>query len=402
MVLSLVGPMPTRDLPLWQALGLVTGQRVVTPIDLPGFDNSAMDGYAVRAADVAAATSATPVTLPVAGHIPAGQVATEPVKPGQCQQIMTGAPLPAGADAVLPLEWTDAAGPGSRVAIERPAHVGLNIRRRGEDVHHGEEILPARTLLSSRQLGVLAAAGIQRVQVHRRPRIAVISTGSELVAPTSPRREGHIFESNSQMIAAAATEAGATVVHTATAADTTRALLDALEEAAATADLIVTTGGVGAGTHDVVRHALTGHGVEFTPVAMRPGKPQGCGLFGSTQMPMVCLPGNPVSAYVSFEILVRPALKTMLGHHSTQRLRLPAHCTDSLQSPAGRRHYVWCTATADQNGSLMATKASATGSHMIGSLSRANALIEIPETLTHITAGDQVQLIPLDPLDQLD
>lgn len=398
MVLSLVHPTPTSDLPLSEALGLVTGQRAVTPVDLPVFDNSAMDGYAVRSDDVAEATSATPVALTVAGHIPAGEVATEAVKPGLCQQIMTGAPLPAGADAVIPLEWTDAAGPGSQVVIHRPAHIGLNIRRRGEDVHRGEEIVPAGTLLSSRQLGVLAAAGIQRVQVHRRPRIAVVSTGSELVAPTSARGEGHIFESNSQMIAAAAAETGATVVHTATAADTTRALLDALEEAAAQADLIVTTGGVGAGTHDVVRHALSSHGVEFTPVSMRPGKPQGCGLFGSTQVPVVCLPGNPVSAYVSFEILVRPALRTMLGHHSTERLRLPAHCTDSLQSPAGRRHYVWCTATADETGSLSATKASATGSHLIGSLSRANALIEIPEHLTHIAAGDQVRLIPLDDL----
>ena len=393
-VLGVVGPLSSLDLTLPDAHGCVLAEEVSSTFPLPPFDNSAMDGYAVRAADLAAATESTPVTLPVVGDIAAGATGAYNVQPGLCVRIMTGAPMPAGADAVVPLEWTD--GGIAQVRISRAPEVGGHIRRAGEDLTPGSVVLPSGTHLGATQIGLLAAVGRERVLARPRPRVVVLSTGSELVDPGTPLSVGKIPDSNSTLLTAAAREAGAIAFRVGIVPDDPRVLLDTLEDQLIRADLVLTSGGVSVGAYDVVKEAIGRLGeVRFDKVAMQPGMPQGFGVIGPDRTPFFGLPGNPVSAYVSFEVFVRPAIRRMLGvepiHRPTVRARLAA----PLTSPPGKRTFARARMTVE-DGTYVVTPVGGSGSHLIASLAQANAFAVVPESVTSVDAGEVVTTMLLE------
>ncbi|HEU5159047.1 MAG TPA: gephyrin-like molybdotransferase Glp [Streptosporangiaceae bacterium] len=389
-ILAAVMPVPPLEVAVPEARGAVLAETVTAPVSLPPFDNSAMDGYAVVAADVAAASAETPVTLPVIGDIAAGEPGVEAIRPGMCARIMTGAPMPAGADAVVPVEWTD--GGTATVRISRSAPPGHYIRRSGEDVKAGQEVLPAGTLLGAAQVGMLAAVGRAQVAVRPRPRVVVLSTGSELREPGSPLGPGEIWDSNSYMLAAAAAEAGALGYREATLADEPAKVIEAIEDQVTRADAIVTSGGVSMGARDVVKEVLTGR-VTFTKVAMRPGKPQGFGVLRE-QTPIFTLPGNPVSAYVSFQVFVRPALRALQGLPPEPPALVTAALTEAVTSPPGLRHFMRATLRFDA-GHYSVAPAESQGSHQLAALAAANALIVVPEEVESLPAGAQVEVMRL-------
>jgi molybdopterin molybdotransferase len=388
----------TEDVPVAAALGRVLAADVVAGVSLPAFDNSAMDGYAVRAADLAGAGPDAPVVLPVAADIPAGRSDVPPLGPGTVHRIMTGAPLPAGADAVLPVEQTD--GGVTRVSLGAVPEVGAFVRRAGEDVTAGDVVLPAGTVLGPAQVGVAAAVGAATVPVHRRPVVLVLSTGSELVEPGRPLRPGQIYESNGPMLAAAVTEAGGRAELLRFVPDDVGEFLGRLAErlsgraADDRVDLVLTSGGVSAGAYEVVKDAFTGRGVEFGKVAMQPGGPQGAGRVAELGgVAVVTLPGNPVSSHVSFEVFVRPALRAVLGHPRPHRPVRRAVLGERWTSPPGRRQFR--RGVLDPDGRTVREVGTA-GSHMLGALARAECLVVVPEGTTELAPGSDVEIWPLD------
>jgi len=384
-VASLITTRPPVTLPLADALGLVLAADVVAPLSLPGFDNSAMDGYAVVSEDIAAATDTTPVRLPVTEDIPAGRTDIPTLKPGTAHRIMTGAPLPAGATAVIPVEATD--GATDTVTIRASTRPGQHIRRAGEDVTAGTTVLQAGQLVTPAALGLAAALGLGELEVIPRHRVLVVSTGTELVAAGRPLQPGQIYESNGVMLAAAVRDAGADVVAAPMTGDDVDAFVAVLRSYADSADLILTTGGVSAGAYEVVKDALTEGGVEFTKVAMQPGMPQGAGtVYG---VPTITLPGNPVSALVSFEVFVRPALRAAMGLPDPERPRRTAMLTEDLVSPRGKRQF--------RRGVLDPATDTVTGygppaSHHLRWLASANCLLELDEDTAEVAAGSRVQV----------
>jgi molybdopterin molybdotransferase len=394
-VLAVVRPLAPRELRLDEAGGGVLAQDLAAAWPLPPFDNSGMDGYAVLAADVAAATPEQPVTLPVRGEVPAGDTGQHNLAPGTCLRIMTGAPVPVGADAVVPVEWTDAgAASAGQVVIRRAPEPGNAVRRLGGDAVPGDVLLTAGTRLGPAQIGLLAAAGCGTVTVRPRPRIAVMSTGNELIEPGRPVIPGQIWESNSRMLTAAAQQAGFAARRLPIVPDDKAAVLAAIEDALTEADLLVTTGGVSmGGEYDVVKAALHDLGtVSFRKVAMQPGMPQGFGVVGSAGTPIFTLPGNPVSAYVSFQLFVRPAAGVLQGL-SPERLAVRrAVLTGPARSPAGRRSFL--RGTLDAAAGTVAP-VSGQGSHQLASLARANALISVPEAVTGLPEGTEVDVLVL-------
>ena len=393
-VLAAIRPLPPRELSLDEADGGVLTEDVTAAWPLPPFDNSAMDGYAVVAADIAAATPERPVTLPVRGEVAAGDPGRHEVTPGTCIKIMTGALLPAGADAVVPVEWTDGAAASGQVSIAQPAEPGHAIRRTGGDAKAGDVLLTAGTRLGPVQLGLLAAAGHGTVTARARPRVTVISTGNELAEPGQPVSPGQIWESNSRMLAAAARQAGFLARRHPVVPDRKAAVLAALEGALPDADLLVTTGGVSmGGEHDVVKAALHDLGtVRFRKVAMQPGMPQGFGSLGTAGTPIFTLPGNPVSAYVSFQLFVRPAAGVLQALPPQRLASGRATLTAPVRSPQDRRSFL--RGTLDP---AAGTVAPVTGqaSHQLASLARANALIVVPESVTGLPEGRDVEVLML-------
>ncbi|MGW1677598.1 molybdopterin molybdotransferase MoeA [Saccharopolyspora sp. NPDC002376] len=389
-VAALLPPTPVLVAPLADCLGHALAEDLTSPIPLPPFDNSAMDGYAVRSVDLVGATPEQPVKLPVHEDIPAGRVDVPPLQPGTAHRIMTGAQMPPGADAVIPVERTD--GGTEQVLMFASVQPGQHVRRAGEDVTAGATVLTAGTTLSASQLGVAAAVGAGQLPVHRPVRVLVLSTGSELVEPGATLEPGQIYESNGLMLAAAVREAGGEATLLRFVPDDVDAFHQALAPHLENTDLLITSGGVSAGAYEVVKDALTGTGVEFTKVAMQPGMPQGCGRYRD-QVAVVTLPGNPVSAMVSFEIFVRPALRAAAGHLATQRPTRRATLTESLTAPTDRRQYrrgQYDPAT----GSV--SLQGAPGSHLLAGLAKANCLLEIPEQITELAAGSTVDVMLLD------
>jgi molybdopterin molybdotransferase len=389
-ILDAVTPLPATELAVLDARGAVLAETVTAPVSLPPFDNSAMDGYAVIAADVATAAAESPVTLPVLGDIAAGEVGVHEIGPGTCARIMTGAPMPAGADAVVPVEWTD--GGTTAVRITKPAPPGHYIRRVGEDVTAGRRVLPAGTPLGAAQVGMLAAVGRARVAVRPRPRVVVLSTGSELREPGTQLGHGEIWDSNSYMLAAAVAEAGAAGAREATLADEPGKVIEVIEDLVTRADAIITSGGVSMGAKDVVKEALTGR-VTFSKVAMRPGQPQGFGVLAE-RTPIFTLPGNPVSAYVSFQVFVRPALRALQGLPPQPPDRVTAGLAEPVSSPAGLRHFMRATLSFD-GGRYSVAPAAGQGSHQLAALASANALIVVPENVESLAAGVHVEVLRL-------
>ncbi|QXJ26778.1 molybdopterin molybdotransferase MoeA [Actinomadura graeca] len=390
-ILGSVPVLAPLDLALLEAQGTVLAEPVSAPVPLPPFDNSAMDGYAVVASDIAGATEAEPVVLPVVGDILAGDPGVSAIRPGLTARIMTGAPMPAGADAVIPVEWTD--GGNATVRVSRPASPGNYIRRAGEDVLAGQVVADAGTRLGAAQIGMIAAVGRSRAVVRPRPRVVVLSTGTELREPGERLGDGQIWESNSFMLTAAVVEAGGVGYRQATVEDEPAKVMEALRDQLVRADAIVTSGGVSMGTRDVVKEVLSGTGtVEFHKVRMRPGRPQGFGLLEG--VPVFTLPGNPVSAYVSFQVFVRPALRAMQGLGPEPLPTVSAVLGADVKSPAGLRHYVRGRLSFNR-GHYAVTPADGQGSHQLGSLSSADALIVLPEEAEAMPAGSHVDVMRL-------
>ncbi len=394
VVTSLIAPRPAVGVPLADALGLVLADDVVAPLSLPGFDNSAMDGYAVVADDVADASAEQPVVLPVAEDIPAGRTDVLTLKPGTAHRIMTGAPVPSGATAVVPVEATD--GGVDTVAIRAAAPPGKHIRRAGEDVTAGTTVLRSGHLVTPAALGLAAALGLGELAVIPRQRVVVMSTGTELVSPGTPLRPGQIYESNAVMLTAALRDAGAEVVASTMSGDDVDSFRATLSRHAGNADLIVTTGGVSAGAYEVVKDALGGS-VDFVKVAMQPGMPQGCGRVAGagspatseTATPIVTLPGNPVSALVSFEVFLRSPLRAAMGLPNPDRPRRTAVLTEDLTSPRGKRQFRRGVFDADAG---TVTSYGPPASHHLRWLASANCLLEIDEDVTEVAAGTQVRV----------
>ncbi|MCE7078970.1 molybdopterin molybdotransferase MoeA [Streptomyces sp. ST2-7A] len=430
-ILATVRPLEPIELPLSDAHGCVLTEDATVPVALPPFDNSSMDGYAVRVADVEGADERYPAVLELIGDAPAGGGEPVPaVTPGRAVRIMTGAPLPPGAEAVVPVEWTDGGtgggpaesmeghGPvvGGEVRVHRPVAAGQHVRRRGGDVSAGALALAAGTLLTPPRIGLLAAIGRASVPVRPRPRVAVISTGSELVPPGRPLGPGRIHDSNGFALAAAARDAGGEPYRIAAVADDPAELRAVLTEQPGRADLIVTTGGVSGGAFDVVKAALGGPeappgSVGFHRLAMQPGKPQGFGVLvgaAGERVPLLALPGNPVSAYVSFELFVRPALRALAGRSDLHRPRVRAVLVadEPLVSPAGKRQFLRGLsagtaygAPADAGGAVSGFAVSpvgGAGSHLVAALARADCLIVVPEDVTEVVPGTEVEVVLLD------
>lgn len=375
----------TEEVPLAAALGRVLAEPVAAVGDVPAFANSAMDGYAVRRDDL----GTLPATLEVVGAVPAGSGEDPPLTPGRCVRIMTGAPVPTDADTIVPVEATDRG--TERVTITRVGERGQHVRGAGEDVRGGDVVAAAGTTVTARVLGSLAAAGTATVTVRRRPVVAVAATGDELVAPGSPLARGEIFESNGTHLGATLRELGADVRTPVVLTDDTDAFAAGLDELTTGADLVLLTGGVSVGDFDVSRIVLERSGATFRHVRMQPGKPQGWARW--RDVPVLALPGNPVSTAISFEVFGRPLLDRLLG-----RASLPgptrAVAGAAWRSPAGRRQYVPVVLSSDDEGRLVATPSHARGSasHMVTSLAGAHALAVVAEETVAVEPGDLVQI----------
>jgi molybdopterin molybdotransferase len=392
-ILAAIRPLAPRRLSLEDADGAVLAEDITARWPLPPFDNSGMDGYAVRASDTTAATVAAPVTIPVNGEVAAGDTGQHELAPGSCMQIMTGAVMPAGADAVVPVELTD--GGTTRVAIRAAVAAGDSVRPAGGDAAPGDALLGAGTRLGPAPLGLLAATGRASVLARPRPRVCVFSTGNELAAPGTPVTRGRIWESNSFMLASAARQAGADASRRPSVPDDAGQVLALIEDAADRADLLVTSGGVSmGGEHDVVKAALARLGtVRFRKVAMQPGMPQGFGVVGSASTPILTLPGNPVSAFVSFRLFVRPALRRLQGAADGHQRTARAVLTAPLRSPRDKRSFL--RGVLGDEGTEI-TPLSGQASHQLATLARANALIVVPEQVVSMQKGDVAEVICLD------
>lgn len=390
-VRDLLGVGQSREVPLADADGLILAADLRARVALPAFDNSAMDGYAVRHGDL---SSDGATTLPVSTDIPAGRTDIPPLAPGSAARIMTGAPVPEGADTVVPVELTDAAQTGAapaEVTILETVPRGRHVRPKGEEAEAGDVLLPAGTMLTPAALGLAAAAGHPAVLVYPRPRVLVLSTGSELIEPGEPLKHGQIYESNSVMLLAQLRRIGAEARALNLVEDDVTAFNARLRAEAADADLIVTSGGVSAGAYEVVKDAL-GSSVDFVKTGMQPGMPQGCGRFDDT--PVVTLPGNPVSVFVSFEVYLRPALLAWMGNPDTERPGFIGTWAGPAQpSPVGKRQFLRgrCDVPTGE-----VTPVGTPPSHMLASLARADCLAVVGEDIDEIRPGDEVEIWLLD------
>ncbi|MBP7694726.1 MAG: molybdopterin molybdotransferase MoeA [Anaerolineales bacterium] len=391
-------PLAVETVSLEAARGRYLAEAVRAEENLPPFANSSMDGFAVYAADVAGATAERPVRLPVAADIPAGTAQPPALTRGQAARIMTGAPLPAGAEAVVPVEDTDqdrgAAALPAAVSVHQAAAAGANIRPAGQDVRAGQEVLPAGAALRAAALGVLAALGHAQVRVRRRPRVAVLSTGDELVPVAERPAAGQIRDVNGSALAAAVAEQGGEVVRLGIAPDRLEAVrAKLLQAAAAGVDLILSSAGVSVGAYDVVKEALATEGeLAFWRVQMRPGKPLAFGRFQG--VPFIGLPGNPVSALVGMEVFVRPALLKLAGARRLERPTVTAALAEPFQAD-GRETYLRVTLAA-AGAEWVAHSAGHQGSNIISSLVRAEGLLIVPAGAGLVPAGTRLPVWLLD------
>ncbi len=387
-IIAAITPLAGEMVPLRAATGRVLAESVVAPLALPPFDNSAMDGYAVRAADVAGAGADSPITLKQIGAVAAGATFTGTVEKGTCVRLFTGSPLPAGADAVVMQE--DARAAGDSIAILDAVKPWENVRLAGEDVKRGETVAEAGTRLTAARLALCGALGLERLRVGARPVLGVLGTGNELIEAGPPLAPGQIYESNRLAVATLVADCGGVAKVYALVRDALEATRDALEKAFTECDAVITTGGVSVGDHDLVKAAFEALGgtVDFWQVAMKPGKPFVFGQLGGKLL--FGLPGNPVSAFVTFLVLVRPAILRMQGAGDLSLPSYPAVLAEPLHNPGGRRHFV--RVRVDGAGRVWSSGPQA--SHALGGLAWANGLVELaPET--RLAAGATVPVHPL-------
>ncbi len=409
-IMASFSPLNAIEVPLLDCLGQVLAEDIRSPLDLPPLSNSAMDGYAVRGADIQGASPESPRNLEVIGLVAAGQVPTQTVVAGAAVRIMTGAPIPAGADTVVPFEETDeverrqAGRPLDHVAIFTGLSVGVNVRPAGEDVQRGQQVLDAGTSVRPSEIGVMASLGLSAARVIRRPVVAILATGDELVASGQTLDEGKIFDSNSFGVAGSVIACGGVPRVLGIARDNLEDLNNKLSEAAGS-DLIVTSAGVSKGDYDIVKDVLTERGnMNFWSVRMRPAKPLAFGHIredGGRSVPLLGLPGNPVSTMVAFEMFARPAIQIMLGKRRLARPMVEGVLTAPIYNADGRRVYARVEVTR-KDGFYFANPVGPQGSNILTSMSRANGLAICPEDLPSKGAGEQVQIIMLDWNEEVD
>jgi molybdopterin molybdotransferase len=395
-VCGLCDPLPPVELPLDDALGCVLSAAVVATEEVPSFANSSMDGYAMRADD----TVGAPVRLAVIGSIMAGHPLEQTVGPGQAARIMTGAPVPLGADAVCMIEETETDPDGGSVVIGRELQPGDFVRQPGRDVAFGDVIAPAGTMLTPAHLGVLANQGAISVEVHRRPRVGVLSTGDELFSGTGPLPPGKIRDANRRTLLALVRREGWEGIDLGIVGDDESALVELLSSAASTCDAILTSGGVSVGDLDLVRVVLekmSAGKMRWMQVAIRPAKPFAFGVLAESATPVFGLPGNPVSAMVSFELFVRPALRLLGGHRVLHRSTISATADVDLHRKAdGKLHLLRAQLTLDDPASWRVRTIGGQESHQLHSMSEANSLILLPDG-PGVPAGAQVSVLLIDP-----
>ena len=408
-ILAHVGRLEPEDRPLLDTLGQLLAEDVAAGFDIPPLDNTAMDGYAVRAADTEGAGEASPVRLRVTGDLAAGYLFEGEVTPGTAVRIMTGAPIPRGADAIVPFEETDEGSTGSAgaprsqvegderwVQVLKAAELAANIRRAGEDVRRDAPVMPQGTLLGPAQIGVLASLGRETVRVYRRPVVAILSTGDELLDLGQPIAPGKIYDSNAYSVAAMVHEAGGVPKRLGIASDTVEALTAKLREGL-DADLLITSAGVSRGDFDVVKDVLAKEGeIDFWTVRMKPGKPLAFGAFpsGDRRVPHIGLPGNPVSSMITFELFGRPAVYKMLGRSDWERPRVRALAEERIVNTDGRRVYARAI-VSERDGRYYASLTGPQGSGILTSMALANALAVVPEHVPAIEPGDEVECLLL-------
>ena len=406
-IMACFAPLEVEERPILECLGQTLAADVHSPLALPPLANSGMDGYAVRREDITGASEDSPRNLRVIGLVAAGQVSTQTVESGTAIRIMTGAPVPAGADTVVPFEETDEIGrresgrPLTDIDIQADLPLGCNVRPAGEDVQPGMLVLEAGTVIRPSEVGVMASLGLERAKVIRRPRVAVLSTGDELAYLGEELAGGKIYDSNSFSVAASVLAAGGVPKVLGIARDTLEDLHRKLEEVA-DSDLLVTSAGVSKGDYDVVKDVLTERGdINFWSVRMRPAKPLAFGMLrgdaanGNRPIPLMGLPGNPVSAMVAFEMFARPAIRAMLGRQRLARPTVEGVLTGPIYNGDGRRVYARVE-VEKRDGVYYANPTGPQGSNILTSMSRANALAVCPEDLPAKQAGERVNIIMLD------
>lgn len=392
-ILAEIAPLDVMQVPLAESLGLVLARDVVAQEDMPPFANSAMDGFALRSGD-SQPRAGQPARLRVTGSVAAGYVADSAVAEGTAMRIMTGAPVPVGADSVIQVELTRAdEGQSEWVEILEPVAPGNNIRLAGEDMRRGQTVLRQGTEIGPWEIGILATLGWADVPVVRRPRVAILGTGDEVIDVDQPLQPGKIRNSNSYLLEAAVRRSGATAHRLGVARDTVESLREKFSEAMQS-DLIITTGGVSVGDFDLVKHIMAEQGaINFWRINMRPGKPVAFGHIGA--VPLLGLPGNPVSAAVTFELFGRPVIRKMLGHTRLLRPVIEVSVEDGIGERVSRRHYVRAH-VAWRDGRYVAHTTGNQGSNIMTSLLDANAFIIVPEGGTLIRPGDTAQAMMLD------
>ncbi|GAA2784130.1 molybdotransferase-like divisome protein Glp [Saccharopolyspora taberi] len=385
-----VRPAPVR-VAISESQGLLCAEEVVAERALPGFDQAAVDGYAVRSVDVQAAAD-TGVVLPVVGEIPAGSRQPRRLQPGQAVRVVTGAPLPTLADAVVPLDHTDEH--PAKVTVHRPVPSAAYVRRTGEDVQTGDVAVRRGAPIGAAQVGLLAAVGRDKVLVHPRPRVSLISIGDELVDVDRTPGQGQVYDVNSYALAAAARDAGAEVTRVGIVSTDPRRLREVVEGRLLLSEVVVIAGGVGGTAGAEVRAALADLGdLDVTRVAMHPGSVQGFGRLGPDQVPTFVLPGNAVSALVVFEVLVRPLIRSALGKSNPHRRTISASLLSPVTSAKGRRGYLRGQLLRDPgNGSYLVQPLGTSGSHLLASLAEANCLLLIDDDVTEVAAGEDVRV----------
>ena len=409
-IMASFSPLEPVDMPLLDAVGHVLAVDIRAPLDLPPVANSGMDGYAVREEDIRDASSQSPRRLKVIGLVAAGHMPDQTVVPGTAVRIMTGAVVPDGADTVVPFEETDEVQrrergqPLEEVGIMADLPLGCNVRPAGEDVRRGQLVLEAGTLLRPAEVGVMGSLGMEKVSVIRSPEVAILATGDELVASGEPLSAGKIYDSNSLSVAALVQSSGGVPRLLGIAGDNLEDLHRKLE-AASGSDLIVTSAGVSKGDYDIVKEILTQRGdMNFWSVRMRPAKPLAFGHLrteGGKPVPLLGLPGNPVSAMVAFEMFARPAIRTMLGRGRLPRPTVEGVLTGGIHNNDGRRVYARVEVKR-RNGVYYASPTGPQGSNILTSMSKANGLAICPENLSWKRAGDRVQIIMLDWNEEVD
>jgi len=390
-----IQPREIERVPLLDVLGRVLATNAIAPYTLPQWDNSAMDGYAVRAADIEAATAEHVVELPVLGTVAAGAFANRSVGAGEAMRIMTGAPIPEGADTVIRVEDTD--GGIERVTIRNARDSRKNIRPRGEDFREGTVVVPAGTPLGAAQLGVLASLGYRDVDAHRRPVVAIAGSGDELVDLDrfdEVIAGKKIVGSNRYTLDALVRQSGGIPKHLGNALDTPESLRAVLEQSRG-CDLLVTSAGASVGEFDYTRQVLESLGADlkFWRVRMRPGAPLGFGTLDG--MPWIGLPGNPVSAMVTFELFARPVIRRMLGHSRLYRRPLSAVLEEPVSTGARLMHFLRAITRVRDDGLLAVRLTGPQGSGILTSMSQANALLVVPEDRSRVEAGERLNVLPL-------